>query len=201
MKKISVWDWPVRLGHWTMVAGFVAAWLTAESESLRLVHVAFGGAVFAVALFRLIWGFIGSRYALFTDFVHGPAIVWKYLKSLLHGHPEHHVGHNPAGGWAIVLILGLAVSCGVSGWASYNDVGGELPAKLHEIFTSILLAVIVVHLVGVASGSLLHHENLVQSMLTGHKQGSPSEAIRSTLPTAALVLLIWIVGIVWLVAN
>lgn len=201
MEKISVWDWPVRLGHWAMVVGFAGAWLTGESESWRLLHVAFGGTVLAVALFRLLWGVIGSRYAHFADFVHGPASLWKYLSSLLKGQPEHHVGHNPAGGWAIVLILGLAVLSGASGWANYNELGGELPAKLHEILTRVLLAVIVVHLAGVVSGSWLHRENLVLAMLTGRKQGLPEEAIPSARPIAALLLLIWIALIDWLVTS
>ena len=64
--------------------------------------------VLGVATFRLPWGFIGTRYARFVDFVRGPAAVKDYLSSLLRLQPAHHVGHNPAGGWAIVLLLGLA---------------------------------------------------------------------------------------------
>ena len=83
MPKILVWDWPVRIGHWLMVGGFVLAWLTAESETFRLVHAVSGGVVLAVAAFRLPWGFIGSRYARFVDFVRGPTAVKEYANSLL----------------------------------------------------------------------------------------------------------------------
>ena len=79
MKKILVWDWPVRLGHWLMVGGFCLAWLTAESETFRLVHAISGAVVLAVATFRLPWGFIGSRYARFVEFVRGPTAVKDYL--------------------------------------------------------------------------------------------------------------------------
>ena len=79
MKTILVWDWPVRLGHWLMVGGFIVAWLTAESETWRLVHALSGAVVIAVALFRLPWGFIGSRYARFVDFVRGPRAVAGYV--------------------------------------------------------------------------------------------------------------------------
>jgi cytochrome b len=74
MQKILVWDWPVRLGHWLMVGGFTLAWLTGDSETFRLVHVIAGATVLGVATFRLPWGFIGSRYARFVDFVRGPAV-------------------------------------------------------------------------------------------------------------------------------
>ena len=88
MEKILVWDWPVRLGHWLMVAGFALAWLTGDSESFRLVHVGAGATVLAVAAFRLPWGFIGSRYARFVDFVRGPTAVKDYASGLLKLEPE-----------------------------------------------------------------------------------------------------------------
>jgi cytochrome b len=167
MQKILVWDWPVRIGHWLMVGGFVLAWLTAESETFRLVHAVSGGIVLAVATFRLPWGFIGSRYARFVDFVRGPTAVKEYANSLLKLEPAHHVGHNPAGGWAIVLLLGLGILSGLSGWAIYNDIGGHLLEELHEGLASAMLTVVFIHLIGVFSGSLLHGENLVRAMLTG----------------------------------
>ena len=201
MKKILVWDWPVRLGHWLMVGGFSIAWLTAESETFRLVHAVSGGIVLAVALFRLPWGFIGSRYARFVDFVHGPVVLKSYAASLLKLEPAHHVGHNPAGGWAIVLLLVLGILTGLSGWAIYNDIGGHLLEHLHEGLASAMLTVVVVHLIGVFSGSLLHGENLVRAMFNGRKQGLPAEAIPSARPFSAIVLLVWIAAAGWWIAS
>ncbi len=201
MQKILVWDWPVRLGHWLMVGGFSIAWLTAESETFRLVHAVSGGIVLAVALFRLPWGLIGSRYARFVDFVRGPVAIKDYAASLLKLEPAHHVGHNPAGGWAIVLLLALGILTGVSGWAIYNDIGGHLLEELHEGLASAMLAVVIVHLIGVFSGSLLHGENLVRAMITGRKQGSPEEAIPSARPLAALILLVWVAAAGWWIAS
>ena len=201
MKKILVWDWPVRLGHWLMVGGFILAWLTSESETWRLVHAFSGSVVITVALFRLPWGFIGSRYARFVDFVRGPGSVIDYLRSLIRLEPDHHTGHNPAGGWAIVLLLALGIATGVVGWAMYNELGGEWLEDLHEGLAVAMLTVVFIHVAGVISGSLLHGENLVRAMITGHKQGSPEEAIPSARPLAAIFLLVWVAAASWWLAS
>jgi cytochrome b len=201
MQKILVWDWPVRLGHWLMVGGFALAWLTGDSETFRLVHVGAGATVLAVAAFRLPWGFIGSRYARFVDFVRGPAAVKDYFFSLLRLQPAHHVGHNPAGGWAIVLLLGLGIVTGLSGWAIYNDIGGHLLEELHEGLATAMLTIVIVHVAGVVSGSMLHGENLVRAMVNGRKAGTPDEAIRSARPLAAAFLLAWVAVAGWWIAR
>jgi len=201
MQKILVWDWPVRLGHWLMVGGFILAWLTSESETFRLLHVISGATVLAVATFRLPWGFIGSRYARFVDFVRGPRAVKNYAATLLKLEPAHHVGHNPAGGWAIVLLLGLGILTGLSGWANYNDIGGGFLEELHEGLAVTMLTVVFIHIAGVLSGSLMHGENLVRAMLNGRKQGMPGEAIRSARPLAGAVLLAWVAVAGWWIAT
>jgi cytochrome b len=201
MQKILVWDWPVRLGHWLMVGGFIVAWLTSESETFRLLHVISGATVLAVAAFRLPWGFIGSRYARFVDFVRGPRAVKDYAAGLLKLEPAHHVGHNPAGGWAIVVLLGLGILTGLSGWANYNDIGGGLLEEVHEGLAVTMLAVVAIHVAGVLTGSLMHGENLVRAMLNGRKQGTPEDAIRSARPLAAAVLLAWVAAAGWWIAT
>ena len=174
---ILVWDLPVRLGHWLMAGGFALAWLTAESETWRLVHVLAGGMVVAVALFRLAWGLVGSRHARFGSFVRGPMAALGYLKSLATGRPQHWVGHNPAGGWAILALLALALLTGGAGWLSYQDLAGEWLEEVHEALASAMLAVVAIHLAGVAVGSLAHRENLPRAMVTGRKRGPAAEAI------------------------
>ena len=201
MQKILVWDWPVRLGHWLMVGGFIVAWLTSESETFRLLHVISGATVLAVATFRLPWGFIGSRYARFVDFVRGPGAVKDYAAGLLKLEPAHHVGHNPAGGWAIVLLLGLGILTGLSGWANYNEIGGDFLEELHEGLAVTMLTVVFIHIAGVLSGSLMHGENLVRAMLNGRTLGMPGEAIRSARPLAGAVLLAWVAIAGWWIAT
>ena len=71
-ESIKVWDLFVRIGHWTIVAGFAIAYL---SEDLPSLHVWAGSIVGAAVLIRIIWGFVGPRRARFSDFVHAPAAV------------------------------------------------------------------------------------------------------------------------------
>lgn len=195
--KILVWDLPVRVGHWLMAGCFALAWLTGDSEEWRLVHVFAGGALVGIALFRVIWGLVGSRYALFADFLRRPQAALSYLKSLLGPDPEHYVGHNPAGGYAIVLLLGLGLLSGASGWLAYQEMGGEWLAELHELAVHAMLVVVLVHLGGVFIGSIAHHENLVRPMVTGFKSGDATDRIASTRPVAALTLLAWASTVSW----
>ncbi len=195
--SILVWDLPVRLGHWLMVAGFVVAWLTSESERWRLVHAWAGGTVVGVLVFRLVWGFIGSAPARFANFVRSPMAAVDYLKGLLSGNSAHYVGHNPAGAWAIVLLIGLGLAAGLSGWATYLEIGGKWLEEGHELIAGVMLAVVVIHLLGVAVGSWAHRENLPRSMVTGMKLGQPGEAINSIRLFATAVMLTCAGTIAW----
>ncbi|NMM14742.1 MAG: cytochrome B [Rhodoferax sp.] len=196
--KILVWDAPVRVFHWLLVLSFAGAYLTAESERWRLVHVSLGYTMGGLVAFRILWGLVGTRYARFASFVRGPAAVMRYGRALLSGKPEHHVGHNPAGAWAIVLLLLLSIATVASGWAIYNEVGGNALEDLHEGAANFMLAVVGVHVAGVLLASWLHRENLVRAMLTGKKEGTPEEGIRWPWRPLALVLLAAVLGFWWL---
>jgi cytochrome b len=197
MEKVQIWDAPTRVFHWLLVLSFVVSYITAEGERWRLVHVTFGYTFGALLVFRLIWGVFGTRYARFGNFVRGPVAVLQYLKSLKTGRPEHHLGHNPAGAVAIVLMIALGLVQLVTGWAAYNDVGGEWLSQLHDVAANVMVLVILVHLAGVLSASVMHHENLVRAMLTGKKAGWPSDAIAATRRPVAFMLVLAAVGF-WL---
>ena len=192
--QILVWDAPVRVFHWLLVLSFTGAYLTAESEHWRLAHVTLGYTMGGLIVFRLLWGFVGTRYARFSNFVRGPAAVLQYLRSLPSRAPEHHIGHNPAGALAIVLLLLAGAIIVATGWASYNDVGGEWLSKLHEVAANAMLAVVGVHIAGVALSSWLHRENLVRSMVTGTKTGLRSEGVSSAWKLLALVMVAAVLG-------
>jgi len=102
-KQIPVWDLGVRIFHWSLVALFTVAYLS--GDELETVHAWSGYAVIGLLLFRIVWGFVGSRHARFTDFIRGPKEVVGYLKSMKAGHPRRYLGHNPAGGAMVLLLL------------------------------------------------------------------------------------------------
>ena len=193
-----VWDAPVRAFHWLMVLAFAGAWVTAESERWRLVHVTLGYTMAGLVAFRLAWGIVGTRHARFASFVRGPVAVGRYVASLVRGRPERHVGHNPAGAVAIVALLALAALVTVSGWAAYDEQGGQLAGEVHEAIASAMLALVGVHVAGVVVSSLAHRENLVASMLTGRKRVDASDGIRSPWRSVAAMVLAAVLGFWWL---
>ena len=119
------WDLLVRAGHWLLAVAFVTAWIA--GDDYQQVHVLAGYTIAVILLVRVAWGVIGPRNARFADFVRGPRAVFRYLQSLWRGAPEEHRGHNPAGGWMIVLLLvALTMQVG-SGMTLYALEEGKGP--------------------------------------------------------------------------
>ena len=119
-KTVKVWDPLVRIFHWSLVVFFFTAY--ASAEEAEGLHVFAGYVVLALVLFRIIWGFVGTKHARFTDFVYGPAAIARYLKGLFTGRPAHYLGHNPAGGvMVIALLVFLLLTC----WSGLETYGAE----------------------------------------------------------------------------
>ncbi|MCR4299564.1 MAG: cytochrome b/b6 domain-containing protein [Gallionella sp.] len=182
IQRILVWDVPTRVFHWLLVLSFSGAFLTAESEHYRDIHVVLGYTLLGLIAFRLLWGFIGTRYAQFRSFLFKPGEIVAYVQSLLKGKPAHYAGHNPAGSVAIWLLLGLGISSGVTGVLLFQDVGGDTLEELHELVSNVMLAVVLIHIAGVVVSSLMHRENLVRSMITGFKRVPGQKSFVSAEP-------------------
>lgn len=197
-KKVLVWDAPVRVFHWLMVLCFAGAWLTAEEDGLRLLHVTLGYSMAGLVLFRLVWGAIGSRHARFAAFVRGPKAVAQYLRSLVGPRPQHHVGHNPAGALAIVAMLALTLAIVATGWMVFQDSGGHAMEEIHEFFATAMLALVGLHIAAVVLSSRLHGENLAAAMITGRKRGKPADGIGNAMRPLAILLLAAVLGFGWL---
>lgn len=194
-RSILVWDMPVRLFHWLLAAAFAAAFATGDADRWRDLHALLGYTIVALVGFRLAWGVFGTRHARFSAFPPAPAAAFAYVRALLAGRPEHHVGHNPAGAIAIYLLLALALVSGLSGLAAYAELGGKWAEEVHEALANAMLAVVVVHVAGVIVGSLAHRENLALAMLTGRKHGAPESAIDRARPLVAAALLVGVLGL------
>lgn len=196
-EKISVWDVPTRVFHWTLVLSFCGVFLTSESERYRDIHVMLGYTMLGLIAFRVLWGFVGTRYARFSSFLFKPGHVLAYVTVLAKGKARHFVGHNPAGSVAIWLLLLLAIVSGVSGVLLFQDIGGEVMEELHELLSFAMLAVVAVHLAGVAVSSILHRENLVRAMVTGTKVGEREQGAERTHVWLGVIMLAVVVAF-WL---
>ena len=198
-KLVSVWDPIVRIGHWLLVLGFAIAYLSAEEEggTPAVWHVWAGYGIGLVILLRLLWGFVGTRYARFSDFVYGPAQIVRYLLDLPLGRARRFLGHSPAGGaMTVILLLSLAATV-ATGVVAYGDRGhgplagaplnvvssasaegsessgegeGGAVADIHGALASLTLVLIGLHLLGVGVASLAHRENLVGAIIHGRKR-------------------------------
>jgi len=167
--KRLVWDLPTRVFHWALAGSFLGAYLLAEQDGLRSLHVMFGYTVAGLIAFRLLWGFIGSTHSRFRDFVYSPMEAIRYLRDLATGRARDFDGHNPAGSWAIYGLLSVAAATATSGWLHYNEIGGEALEELHEVLANAWLVLVAAHVAGVIVGSLAHRRNLVATMITGRR--------------------------------
>jgi cytochrome b len=165
-----VWDPLVRVFHWSLVASFAIAWLT--RHSWEDVHHWAGYAAGALVAFRLVWGFLGTPYARFAQFVRHPMTVVRYLRDILSGREARYLGHNPAGGMMIVALILAMGGAATTGWMMTTDTfyGVEWVEKIHDVLGNGLLLLVVGHLAGVALASIRHRENLVRAMISGRKR-------------------------------
>jgi cytochrome b len=192
MNRLLVWDIPTRLFHWLLVAGCGAAFvlaLAAPEHSLAFdSHMLLGLALLPLLLFRVIWGFFGTRYARFRTFLFSPTEMLAYLTGMMTRSAQRHVGHNPAASYAIFAMLALLAGIGVTGLLIPG--GGERYEDLHEVMSYALLVLIGGHLLGVLFHTMAHKENIVLSMLTGRKAVTAEEGIPSSRPVVAVIALV-----------
>lgn len=193
-RRIRVWDLPVRVFHWALALSFAGAYVLAESERQRQIHVMFGYTVLGLVAFRLIWGFVGTRYARFTSFAFGPRRALAYLRGLMAGNAPRHVGHNPLGSWAVYAILGVAAATGITGWMNLNEIGGEAVEEVHEVLANGWLVLVGMHIAGVLVSSLVHRENLARAMVTGYKDGAARDGSPTLRPVLGAIVATGVLG-------
>ncbi len=194
-----VTDAPTRMFHWLFALCFAGAYLSAESEHWRLLHVTLGYSFAGLLVFRLLYGLLGPRQAglglLWRKLGAGPA----WLRSLWHARTAGVIpwrqGQNLAMALAVVLMLALVLPLTLSGWATYNDwgdrLGGDWLEEVHEWVGNAFLAVVIGHLALIAWLSVLRRQNQALPMLTGRLPGpGPSPVRHNRTWLAALLLLL-----------
>ncbi|HEY6984458.1 MAG TPA: cytochrome b/b6 domain-containing protein [Rhodanobacteraceae bacterium] len=200
---IIVWDLPTRLFHWTLVVLIVLQFLSGEFELLPMEwHYRFGYVTLALILFRVLWGFFGSRSSRFSDFVRGPVTVARYTIDNWRGRAQPRAGHNPLGGWSIVLMLASVAVQSVSGLFASDDLteSGLLASRvsdatvkwmtrIHSVNRWLLLLLIAAHVIAVALHWLIRHDNLVAAMWHGRRSVEGARPMRVVSHWRAAALL------------
>ncbi len=165
-----MWDALVRVLHWSLVLSVATAWLTRHSPGRW--HEWLGYAALGIVALRTAWGFLGSRYARFSDFVKSGSETAAYARDVLAHREARYLGHNPLGGWRVLTLLVLVVLVGFTGWLYTTDKywGVEWVEDTHETLSNILFLFVALHVAGVIFTSARHRENLVGAMLHGRKR-------------------------------
>ncbi len=174
---LRVWDPFVRLFHWSLVLGMGAAWLTSSIRSDT--HQWVGLAVAALVVARIIWGLVAKGHARFAEFVRGPSAVIGYLLDIVRGAERRYIGHNPAGGAMIVVLILFILGTCISGWEMTTDAwyGDDAMQLAHSAFAYSVVALVVLHLAGVVLASVRHRENLPRAMVTGLKRAPEGDDV------------------------
>lgn len=200
-RPVLVWDLPTRLFHWLIVVLVAAAYVT-ERLNWMDWHALTGEAVLALVFFRLLWGLFGSETARFRSFLASPAVAARHLHHMFRREPDLQVGHNPAGGWMVMLLLAFLLGETLSGLYVNNDVADEgpftawLPAwianaitALHTILWDLLVAAMALHVLAIALYAAAKGHNLLRPMLTGRKF-MPASVREPRLASMGLALLL-----------
>jgi cytochrome b len=206
LRAVPVWDVPTRLFHWSLVILFAFSWWSGEQGgSWMRFHFWSGYAILTLVLFRIAWGLVGSRTARFSDFLKGPRAGLHHLGELLRPGKTSDIGHNPVGGWMVLLLLVLLVVQTVTGlfaedrelnagplslWVSQKT--SHLLTEIHETVVNILLLLIGAHVVAVLAYLVFKRDNLIGAMFSGRKQLqlAPGQEPRMASPYLALALVV-----------
>lgn len=179
MKRVLIWDIPVRLFHWLLAGAFLGAFVIAnvvdDESSLFAVHMWLGGTAAFMVLLRFIWGFVGTRWARLRSFDLRPRSLVGYLRGVLTGKGEQTPGHNPATSWAAILMLLIVLGLAFTG--AFMSRGGEVFEEIHEMLAWAMIIIVGVHVAGIVWHSLRHRENIAASMVDGKKVADASAAI------------------------
>ena len=168
---VRLWDPVVRLFHWSLAGAFLANYFfTEEGEDW---HRWLGYYAVACLAIRLVWGFVGTPAARWADFWPTPARLGAHLRALIGGQPYHRLGHSPLGALVMILMMGLMLGLGVTGFLT-EEVdyfwGADLPLQIHKFCANGLMAVVGLHIAAALFESYRLRENLPLSMVTGKRR-------------------------------
>ena len=190
MTKKLIWDLPIRIVHWLLTVLIFGSWYTVSVTGNMEAHMLIGQTILCLLIFRVVWGFVGTRYAKFSSFVFGPHTIIAYARTILSRSGGGYAGHNPLGFlavFAMLLLIGIQVTTGL--FATDGDfyegplnhlvsgsTGREI-TDIHYLNFDVLAIMIGIHIVAIFFYLLYKRENLIWPMFTGTKTGDALQAI------------------------
>lgn len=176
---VKVWDPLIRVFHWLLAGCFIAAFLVEEGET---AHRWLGYTMLALVAIRIVWGFVGSRHARFTDWVRGPRTVARYLRERAAGRTRRHLGHNPAAAVMILTLLAGVAVVATTGWLQTTDRfwGVEWVEEVHELTAYGMLGLVGLHALAAVVESFHYRENLIAALIHGRKRAHVADAPAAT---------------------
>lgn len=201
-KRMMSWDAAVMVSHWLLAICFLGAVITQDSEKFRLLHVTMGYTMFGLVAFRLVWGFIGGKYARFNSIYPRIKKVIEYLKSLFTAEPQAFIGFHAIGFLAAYLLLAVILMVTISGYIVYEELGPDLFEDLHETLGNLLIAIVVIHIGGVVINAVIQKVKLAMSTEQAGAARRVAASIERSRPykwMAALIILavtyFWVIQI------
>ena len=213
--RIRVWDLPTRIFHWVVAVLVVFSFVTGKIGGGWLGwHMKSGYAILALVLFRVVWGIVGSETSRFASFVRGPAAFVRHARDLAAGQARRVLGHNPMGGWMVLLMLGVMLAQASSGLFADDEIAttGPLADKVSQAVVAkmtaihyyngwIVAGVALVHVIAIATYWMAWRENLVAPMWSGWRavDGSAAQPALRSAWIAAVILAASAGFVYWLV--
>ena len=214
MSKKLIWDLPIRIVHWLLTVLIFGSWYTVSVAGNMEAHMLIGQVILCLLVFRVVWGFVGTRYAKFSSFVFGPRTIIAYARTILSRSGGGYAGHNPLGFlavFAMLLLIGIQVTTGL--FATDGDfyegplnnlvsgrTGREI-TDIHYLNFDVLAIMIAIHIAAIFFYLLYKRENLIWPMFTGTKTGDALEAIGGSKLGLALGVLVASAVVVYLLVT
>ena len=169
MSKVKVWDPLVRTFHWALVGFFAANAVFVDDDGKE--HIWIGYTVAVLITIRIIWGFVGTKYARFGSFPPSASAASGQLTDIATGRKREHIGHTPLGAWMIYNLLLAIIVISASGYLMTTDMfwGVEWPEEVHELAVAWAEVSIIMHVLAVIFESVRLRTNLPRAMVTGYK--------------------------------
>jgi cytochrome b len=200
---MPVWDLPIRLFHWILVALVGFMWVSGKQGWLAY-HMLSGYTILALLLFRVVWGFIGSDTARFLFFLKSPFEALRHLAHLHRREPDTEIGHNAAGGWMVIVMLVLLFAQVFTGLCANDDISVEGPlsglvgkdwsdwlTSKHHLLFRVIQVMVALHILAIVTYAVLKRHDLVRPMITGKKRmPGAMTAPRMVSPLLAVVVLV-----------